>query len=239
MPKQASTLLERFQRLFRLGRSPLKGINFGGNSPRFGDEIARIGFAELFSQLQLVIHRANGTCLKWSAGKLDLSCTGSEFITQYEVTKYFSELAGGCAGQQLEFDRAAIEAQYPSKDLVGSKVSRNTKRLFLVVRGAQQDKVTLIRAQRFVAPSYFAAEAKGAARAVLQYGNVRSVILIGVGGWPPEINAHDILSAYENIKLAFSTQDLSGLFLELPSEPLQFQDAKMPPLMVTRISRAG
>jgi hypothetical protein len=164
---------------------------------------------------------------------------GSEFILHYEVTKYFAEMAGEVHAQSLDFDRAAAETQQWSKDRLGHKASRNTRRRYLVVRGAKQESVTFIRVQRFGSPDYFVSEAKGAARSILKYGFVESAIMVGVGGWPTDPTGHTVPRAYQTISSAFKAPPMTDLILELPDQQFQVHFGEVPPIMLARIQRAG
>lgn len=197
--------------------------------------ISELSPFELFSALHQSIRGANEICRRWSGGLRDLRSEGSEFILHYEVARCLAEMSGDSGAQILDFDQAAVDAQRWWRARLVHKVSRNTRRRYLVVRGAHPARITLLHVQRYALPDYFASETKGAARAMLKYGFVESVIMVGVGGWLSASAGHTVHSTYEIVDLAFQGSLLEELVLELP-DGQQFSD--LPPIMLARIKRA-
>lgn len=199
--------------------------------------VNNISMSELTGGLYAVVRQANDTCRKWSGGTLDLRSPGSEFILHFEVARYFAELTGKCGGQSIDFNRAAVELNQLSNEQVSSRVSGNTKRLYLILRHTNKKRAILIRSQRYSSPAYFVAETKGAARAILRHSSIDAAIIIGVGGWRSENASQNTQKVYDVLKAAFGSSSMSGLRLDLPDNTEQPQSGEAPSLLLARIVR--
>jgi hypothetical protein len=125
---------------------------------------------------------ANQTCFEWTSGLNNLGRVGTEFIFHYEIAKYIAEGRDRIGGRVVGFYDSVKETMWPPSIRGPTKVSRNTRRKYLVI-GYDNQIITLIQAQRYLNDGILIAECKGLLRAMTRYDRIRSAYIVGICGW--------------------------------------------------------
>jgi len=125
---------------------------------------------------------ANRTYLNWTSDTGSVLTSGNQFIFSYELARLIHENREQLGTSHLEFNRALAEVQVLGGGLSPRRVSRNTKRQYMVLHqtcGA----LRVIRAQQYYSEGLASSEAKGLVRGLLKYPMLESAILVGIAGW--------------------------------------------------------
>lgn len=125
---------------------------------------------------------ANRTSLSWTAGTEDIGTSGTQFIFSYELARLLHENREPLGLVRIEFDKALAEVRALGGGRPPSRVSRNTRRQYMILHqacGARQ----IIRAQQYYNEGLVTSEAKGLVSALFNYPKIEAAILVGIAVW--------------------------------------------------------
>ena len=125
---------------------------------------------------------ANRTCLNWTADRQSLVTPGAQFIFSYELANLLHENRAQLGLVRIEFDRELIEVHGLVGGRTATRVSRNTKRQYMVLHQSSGAR-RVIRARQYYNEGTASSEAKGLVRALSNYPTLEAAILVGVAGW--------------------------------------------------------
>lgn len=128
-------------------------------------------------------HLAEMICRNWTNNASGIETMGAEFVLSYELAKHLSNNREPLRIEKIGFNLALREiGAFEKGFLKGRMAGRNTKRRYFVLYHTDGTK-SVIRAQQYFDIRIIHSEAKGIARALENYPEIHSAIMLGIASF--------------------------------------------------------